>query len=467
MTKPKNILFLMTDHTNREALAPDSPCLTPNLNRIAARGTRFSRCYTTNAICSPARASLMTGLYPSTHGMWDCTHTQRKEWVDVPASRFTYFSQRLAEAGYHNGYFGKWHVEQSNKLENFGWHEYDFKQRPGGNERIPGENVTVPGEGYKDYDMAGINREAPNHPAFDNAINFLERHLEQERDKPFCCFVSTIEPHDAYVPPRKFYDLYKPDEIPLPETLRGETTGKPEVVKRMRSVWESMTDADWQKTRACYWAVISYIDSEIGRLMDYLREKGLEEDTIIIFTSDHGDMLGAHGLATKGIGTAYEEVYNIPLIISVPGQTPAEDTHTLTSLVDIAPTLLDCCGVDPLPEAQGQSLRPVLEGSADADDYQAAYAEFFGQRFVYTQRMVWHNNWKYVFSPGGLDELYNLEKDPHEKTNLAQDPAHQDQLKAMAKRMWQQMKDIGDNSLFNSQYATLRTAPIGPECLSE
>ena len=113
MAQQPNILFLMADQAGRWPFSPESDCLTPNLEQLASESVRFSRCYTPNAICSPARASLMTGLYPSTHGMWDCTHTQRPEWVDVPADRFPYFSQPFAEAGYHNGYFGKWHVEQS------------------------------------------------------------------------------------------------------------------------------------------------------------------------------------------------------------------------------------------------------------------------------------------------------------------------------------------------------------------
>jgi arylsulfatase A-like enzyme len=135
----------------------------------------------------------------------------------------------------------------------------------------------------------------------------------------------------------------------------------------------------------------------------------------------------------------------------------------MASLVDLAPTLLDLCGAEPLPKAQGKSLRPVLEGAAtDADDWNDAYAEFFGQRFVYTQRITWHGDWKYVFSPGGVDELYNLAADPHERHNLAADPAHRDVLIDMCKRMWRKMKAIGDESLFNTGYATLRTAPIGP-----
>lgn len=463
MKKPPNILFVMTDHTNAQALAPGGPCRTPCLDALAGEGIRFGRCYTTNAICSPARASLMTSLYPSAHGMWDCTHTQRPEWVDVPASRFTYFSALLARAGYRNGYFGKWHVEQSRKLHDFGWHEYDHTC--GGTKRVadPDSRVVVPAEGYPDCLIAGVdgsNRDV-RHPAFEQGIDFVRRMARS--GAPFCCFVSTSEPHDPYIPPRRFWDLYDLKTLPLSPTLRDEPDAKPEVVRRMRAVWKGLTDDEWRRITAAYWAVITYIDAETGRLLDVLKETGTYDDTIIVFTSDHGDMLGGHGLVAKGIGTAYEEVYNIPLIVRVPGLTAgAEDRRSLVSLVDVAPTLLDLCGAGTLPVAQGRSLRPVLEGRQQPADWRDAYAEFFGQRFVYTQRIVWHAEWKYVFSPGGIDELYHLEADPHERRNLAGDPACREVLIGMCKRMWRKMKAIGDTSLLNSRYATLRTAPVGP-----
>jgi choline-sulfatase len=463
MKKRPNILFLMTDHTNAQALAPGSQCLTPNLDALANEGIRFGRCYTTNAICSPARASLMTSLYPSTHGRWDCTHTQRPEWIDVPADRFASFSTLLAEAGYYNGYFGKWHVEQTGKLEDFGWHEYDCFNDGMGCKAGASNRVVVPKDGYRDYLLAGMDESDTErrHPAFEQGIDFIHRSAQDRR--PFCCFVSTEEPHDPYIPPKQFLDMYDLNSISLSPTLRDEPTNKPEIVRRMRSVWNALTDDDWRRVTASYWAVITTLDREIGRILDVLKETDQYENTIIVFTSDHGDMLGGHGLATKGVGTPYEEVYNIPLIMRVPGMTHGiEDDQILTSLVDLAPTLLDLCGMEELPDAQGRSLQPVIEGKAGHEDWRDAYAEFFGQRFVYTQRIVWHAEWKYVFSPGGIDELYNLVEDPHERNNLADDQEHKDVLIEMCKRMWRKMKEIGDDSLFNTHYATLRTAPIGP-----
>ncbi len=463
MPSRPNVLVLMSDHTNAAAMSGGGPCLTPVCDEIARLGRRFARCYTPNAICSPARASLMTGTYPSTHGMWDCTHTQRAQWVNVD-ERLTYFSQRLAEAGYRNGYFGKWHVEQTEQLEQFGWHEYDAKTGLKRLERVPGTEVSVKTPGYRDHLLAAAGRDDGDisHPAFNQGIDFIRRQADAEA--PWCCFISALEPHDPYVAPQRFLDLYDTAAIPLPATLHEEDSADtPPVIRRMRQVWQGLSDEDWRRVRAAYWAVISYIDAEMGRVLDALRQTGQLDNTIIVVTSDHGDMIGSHGLVTKGIGTAYEEVYNIPLILRVPGLGGGEDATTCTSLVDVGPTLLDLCGAAPMEPCQGRSLRPVLEGTADPAEWQGAYAEFFGQRFVYTQRLVWQGDWKYVFSPAGLDELYNLAEDPHETNNRAVDPACREILEAMAARMWKKMAEIGDKSLSNSHYATLRLAPVGPE----
>ena len=181
-----NILVLMSDHTNAQALAPSSPCRTPNLDGLVGGGAvRFGRCYTTNAICSPARASLMTGTYPSTHGMWDCTHTQRRQWVNV-SDRLTYWSQPLAAAGYRLGYFGKWHVEQTGRLEDFGWGEYDLSCHAAAPEIVPGSEVRIETPGYRPYRLAAAAADAsvPSHPAFDKGIDFLLLRLHGRAARP-------------------------------------------------------------------------------------------------------------------------------------------------------------------------------------------------------------------------------------------------------------------------------------------
>ncbi|MCD6365629.1 MAG: sulfatase-like hydrolase/transferase [Planctomycetes bacterium] len=466
MSSRPNVLFMMTDHTNAEALAPGGQCLTPNLDALAREGCRMARCHTANGICSPARASLMTGTYASTHGVWDCTHTQRREWVDLHG-HLTHWAERLAEAGYKNAYYGKWHVEQSCDLSAFGWPEYDDqcgKPRPA-LEPIEGTELYVKTPGYPDKYILGVAENSPRavtHAAADKAVEFI--HAQAGSDQPFCCVVSAAEPHDPYVPAQKFFDMYDLDGIALPETLHSELAGKPELLKRMQAVWKDLSEDDWRKIRACYWAVITFLDSQFGKLVSALKETNCYDNTIIIFSADHGDMMGAHGMMTKGIGLAYEQVYNIPLVMKAPGQAlRGEVKDALVGLIDVGPTLLDLCGADTLgDQCQGRSFRSLLEGKTTADDWQDAYAEFFGQRFLYTQRIVWHKYWKFIFNPGGIDELYNLDDDPWETINLAGDPRYQDKLIEMTRRMWRKMKAIDDTSLLHTPYGTLRTAVVGP-----
>lgn len=425
----------------------------------------------------------MTATYPSTHGVWDCTHTQRKEWVDV-SPRLVHWAQRLVEAGYSTGYFGKWHLTQSDRLEDYGWKEYEIHRSTSmGGPRIPGTEVVSRKEGYRDVVMAALRRDdqrALHHPAYDLGIDFIRRHAAS--GKPFCCFVSTSEPGGACVPPKRFFDMYDLKATRVSPTLRDDLAGKSEMLRRMQAGWKDLSDDDWRKITTCYLAQMTFLDSEMGRILQVLRDSGCYEDTIILFLADHGRMLGAHGLVGLGLGLAYEEVYNVPLIVLVPTRLLDEAgnhrgrhvKHALVSLVDVGPTLLDLCGLAPLPDAQGRSLRPLIEGRASPfggtwtcptdgrADWQEAYGEFFAQRFMYTQRIVWHGDWKYVFSPGGVDELYHLAKDPYEENNLAADPQHRGLVVDMAKRMWRKMDQIGDDSLLNTHYSTLRTAPIGP-----
>ena len=318
--------------------------------------------------------------------------------------------------------------------------------------------------GYKDCILAGYDSSMPlpQHPAFNKGIDFIRR-MTKDNKKPFCCFISTFEPHDPYIPPREFLKHYDIKNIPLSPSLYDDLKGKPEIIKRMHSLWKDMTENDWKYLRAAHWAMISFLDSEVGRIISVLKETGKYDNTVIVLTSDHGDLLGAHGLPTKGVGTSYEEVYNIPLIIRVPElNNGVENSSDVISLVDIAPTLLDLCGASKIPDAHGRSLIPILKRKYNPAEWRDAYAEFYGQRFVYSQRILWHDSWKYVFNPGGIDELYNLADDPYEMKNLAHDPAQRECLESMCRRMWRKIREIGDMSLFNTHYTILRTAPVGP-----
>jgi choline-sulfatase len=462
MSQP-NVVIILADHFNGYAIQPDaSPCQTPNLDKLAEAGLRFNRAYTTNAICSPARASMMTGQYPSKHGVFCCIHgTQQEGWVDLK-NNDAHFAHRLAEAGYKTGYFGKWHVEPTETPAKFGWQEVDRCCRHS-TPYDPETYLGIETPGYPPAHIAGVcsHPETPTHPAFDNGIEYIERRAQE--NAPFCCVISTIEPHDMFVALRDYFEKYDLESIPLPETLRDDLKNKPELLKRMAGVWDDFSDDDWRFVRACYWAVCTFLDNEVGRVMTTLKEQGIDENTIVLFTADHGDMLGAHGLLTKGSGTSYEEVYRIPFILRVPDQTvTGEDDLHKVSLVDMAPTLCELCGCPPLESAQGKSMVPVLNGSADPAEWSTAYAEFYAQRIMYTQRMYWEGDWKLTYSPAGVDELYHLADDPLEMNNLAGDSDSQDQLQSMFAGLWAKMDEVGDTAMFNTNYNTIRLAPFGP-----
>ena len=377
MPKQPNILFIMTDQMTGRALLHDSQCQTPNLDALASEGVRFRRAYTVNAICSPSRASLMTGTYPSTHGIWDCTHTQRSEWVDLPQCRAAHpllaAAWPMPAIAMDTSENGMW--SRANNWNATAGTRYDIDIAGVRGDVIPGSELHVTTPGYRDFLVSATfaDESTASHPAFDAGIDFIDRTASEAEGNPFCCFISTIEPHDPYIPPQRFLDLYDVEQIEVSPTLRTELEKKPEVLQRMRAVWADLSDDDWRTITAAYWATISFIDDQVGRVLKRVDELGLADDTIIVFTSDHGDMLGGHGLLTKGVATSYEEVYNIPLVLRVPGKRSVRnEERALVSLVDLGPTLLDLCGLPALEQAQGRSLQPVLAGDADPAEWRSS-----------------------------------------------------------------------------------------------
>ena len=187
----------------------------------------------------------------------------------------------------------------------------------------------------------------------------------------------------------------------------------------------------------------------------------LDDDTLIVCTSDHGDLMGAHGMMMKSV-ESFEEIYHIPLVMKLPGQAHAGETKDFyVGTTEIAPTLLELTGCRPLRnEYAGESVVPWIEG--EKTDGRCAFAEFFGQRFAFTQRIVWQDRYKYVFNAFDYDELYDLASDPHEMRNLTDDPACAETKEALCRRMWQTVIDTDDSSLADAGYFLMRFAPVGP-----
>ena len=481
MNQP-NLIFLMTDQQRADTVETASLCQMPNLESLASAGTQFHRCYSANPICSPSRASLMTGLLPHTHGMVDCTHTVPQYRAALQPG-LPFWSQALQVAGYRTAYFGKWHIERSNRLENFGFDTYHltspfvngyhkqhseryqaYRRQLGLRADQPelAEARVVKQKGYRDLTLYGITDErveaTREYYVYSQGINFLHQ-AAQDPQQPFLLFLSTEAPHDPYIAVREYYQRYDPADIPRPGSFGDDLADRPSIYRRLQNVWHEL---DWQQfaeATACYYASCSMIDDQIGRLLATLDELGQRDNTIIVFCSDHGDFLGAHRLFTKGI-PPFEEAYRVPLIMNGPGIPEGKQAKQIVSLLDVAPTLA-ALTIGSEFECHGRSLLPIF--TMDNPEWRSeAYAEMHGQRFAYTQRLLWQEQYKYVFNTIGEDEFYDLAADPYELHNLAWDSQYQDVIETMAARMWEIMRETDDFNMVNAQDPMYRYAPVGP-----
>lgn len=462
-----NLLFLITDQQRADTTESTSLCQMPHLNRLAAGGTRFSRCYAPNPICSPTRASLMTGLLPHSHGMVDVTHAVPEYRAGFKAG-LPVWPRALQQAGYHTGYFGKWHVERTNRLENFGFAEYDVERyhQLQGLVELEGQmepQCLVHQKGYKDFLLYGVTGDPVESTAeyqlYSRGIEFVQQ-AAQNPDQPWALFLSTEAPHDPYVVPRAYYERYNPNDIPRPPNFDDDLSTRPAIYRRIQQVWRNLDWPHFAQATACYYALCSLIDDQIGRILDALDAHGQLENTLIVFVSDHGDYMGAHRLMLKGI-PAFEEAYRVPCILHGPGIPAGRHVDKITSLLDLVPTLTQLTTGSDFP-CYGRSLLPLLQNESPAWESEA-FAECHGQRFYYTQRILWRDNYKYVFNGFDQDELYDLAADPHELQNLAADPTCQPTLENLAARMWQIIRQTGDKNMAQAQYGMFRFAPVGPE----
>jgi len=410
--------------------------------------------------------------------MVDCTHTVPEYRARFDTS-LELWSQRLQRAGYHLGYFGKWHVERSNRLERFGFDEYEVH---GGGHPSPGfyeyrKRLGLPPQpenyvlrhaihrpGYRDFLVCGVYDETPEgtpeYYLYSKCVDFIRR--AANKDAPWCAFVSTGGPGDPHHVPVSYYSRYDPAEIEKPGNFCDDLADKPNIYQRMRSIWEDMDWVHYAQAIARYYGSCSLIDDQIARALQALEETEQADNTIVIYTNDHGIMMGAHGLMCLGV-FPFEEGYRIPLIIKWPGVGVGGETcDQLVSTLDLAPTILDMTGCGELSGCQGRSLAPLLKGQKPHDWPDDVYAEFHGQRFFWTQRIVWTRRYKYVFNGFDFDELYDLEADPYELTNLARDPRCADVGRDMARRMWVHVKAVGDGNMYDSHYGMFLFAPVGP-----
>ena len=433
--RPLNVLFIAVDDMNNDLGCYGHPLVkSPNIDRLAARGLRFERAYCQFPLCSPSRSSLMTGLRPDTTRVFDLQYHFRQGLPDVVTlpqmfMRNGYYVARVGKM-YHYGNPGD--IGTPGLDDKVSWME---RFNPAGRDHTTLELDVInytPGHGLGSAmaflaDPTGQDAQHTDGKVADQAIHLMELH----KDHPFFIGAGFYKPHCPWITPKKYFDLYKLDDITLPTITTNTPREYPAMALASTRPWPYFgISAD--KARECklaYYAAISFVDAQIGRLLDAVDRLGLRDNTIIVFWSDHGYHLGEHGLWFKQ--SCFEESARVPLIIVVPGQkTAGQASPRLVELLDLYPTLADLTGLTPPKDLQGASLRPLLE-EPTAPWSLPAYTQV--ERARGPGHSVRTERWRYTewnFGRGG-SELYDHQNDPQELHNLAADPAHAEMVAEM------------------------------------
>lgn len=446
-----NVLVILTDDQRWDQLSCEGhPFLkTPNMDRIAAEGARFANMFVTTSLCSPSRASFLSGLYAHSHGVVN-------NFTDFPVDLPSY-PRRLQAAGYETAYIGKWHMgEQSD-------------------ERRPGFDYWVTHKGQGEYydTTFNVNGERKvvkgyyTHRVTDMAIDWLKR----ERDKPFLLILGHKAPHTPFTAEKKYLHIYDEEKIPYPSTAFA-LEGKPKWIEQRLSTWHGIYGPlfgfrkDFPDTSPegveqfaefvrAYTATIVSVDDSVGRIYEALREMGQLGNTLLIFIGDNGFFLGEHGMTDKR--TMHEPSIRVPLLVRYPKLIrPGTVVDQMVLNIDLAPSILEICGEKPLENIHGVSWKRLLEGDAKGWRKSWYYEYNYEKQFPYTPniRGVRTDRWKYIHYPHGdgkpdrhKAELYNLKDDPGETKNLIDDPAYAKvvaSLKAELARLMKQADALPD-----------------------
>ena len=454
-----NIVFIMSDDHAAHAISCYGSRInkTPNLDRIAAGGVRFTNCFCTNSICAPSRAVILTGQYSHINGVMDNRDKFSDENVTYP--------KLLQKAGYETAMIGKWHL----KTDPTGFDYWSV---------LPGQGV------YHDPDFIemGVRVKRKGYVTdliTDDAIKWIKG---RPANKPFALCCQHKAPHRNWQPDAKHAHMYDNVDIPVPETFDDDYATRCEAARNQAMTVENhMTKTDlkedppegltgealkkWKYEHYIkdYLRCIASVDDNVGRLLDFLDESGLSDNTIVVYTSDQGFFLGDHGWYDKRF--MYEESLRMPFLVRYPKAAQAGSvSDAIVTNVDFAETFLDYAGVPVPATMQGRSIRPVLEGHTPADWPTAMYYHYYeygdeghgGWHLVRPHYGVRTQRYKLIHFYDGIDcwELYDLKKDPHEVNNVYDDPAYADKVKELKADILRLQAQYGDTQPFNTQPAS-------------
>lgn len=472
-----NILVLMADQQRLDTVGAyglNKLTRTPHIDALADRGVRFTHAFTPTAICSPARASFYTGLYPNHHGVTGnglCIHPGIQG-----------INHYLAEAGYVSGYAGKWHADEENGPSDYGFVGKDFM------------GYAFPGSGLLPGLQFGAKpRTEPNHYAvylkergFDPPPTVSQRYVganpgcnTQEmfalhggpvessieyfvaeeairvmreihnEEQPFFLWANFWGPHTPCLVPEPYFSMFDPNDIPEHPSYREDFVRKPRVQSVIERMW-GLGPLGWrgfQEITARYLGHCTLIDDMVGRVLAALDELGELDNTIIVYTADHGDCMGAHKLIEKG-EFMYDEIYRIPLVVAHPDcQNPGTADENFVYLHELLPTFVDAAGLPEPAGLDGASFLPALLGQPWDNGREEVFCVFDRHFTVANQRMVRTRTHQFTFNPNDIGELYDLVADPYQLDNRFGEPAYGEIQADLMDRMERQMAALGDAQL--------------------
>lgn len=449
-----NILLIVADQLRFDALGcyGNTQIHTPNIDSIALNGSTFENHFVQAPVCSPSRCTMMTGRYPKNHGTRDNGIPLRGEEVTL--------AQTLQEHGYLTAAIGKMHFTtqfQPKEREEEDWpdHRYGFEIVHTTCDTKTGEYlnwlkdiseedyeiVKMQGERKAREDRASAIEKESNHlpqvyqsnvnPSFHQSAWIADQTIQlvesQDKSRPFFVLCSFVDPHHPFDPPVPYSTMYDPEKMEVAVYKEGELEDKPPHFKKHRTGhgysnekydYQKLTKLDWNTIKAAYYGMITLVDENIGRILDALKKQGMEEDTIVLFTSDHGELLGDHGLLFKG-PFMYDSIIKAPMVLKWPGMIPRGARYsTFTEHVDLMPTLLDFVGITVPYGVQGRSLGPILRGDSGAGR-KYALTEFNCYDWALNLKTLTGKDFKLTYYAGeAYGELYDRRRDPEEFENL-------------------------------------------------
>lgn len=448
--KPRNIIFVLIDDLRYDGMGFLQPQIrTPNIDRMAREGSYYPNMVVTSALCSPSRATILTGMTARNHGIVDNNHSKE--------TGLTFFPAYLQQAGYQTAFIGKWHMGDDSDNPRAGFDKWISFRGQGAYFPTTGVPDSAKASGATNMLNVDGREVAQKGYITDELTDYAMNWLEKERDpkKPFFLYLSHKAVHSDPLPPPRYAGQYDKIDFKFPASAANTPenyAGKPMWVYNQRNTWHGIdffynSDMPMTEYLRYYYATLSAVDDSLGRIMAYLRARKLDKDTLVVFTSDNGYQIGEHGLIDKR--TAYQSSVRVPLLVWEPGTVPAGATNVARIRnLDFAPTFLDIAGAGRPTQFEGQSAWGLFNGKTSAAAWKPqdfVYEYYWEYNFPMTPGTfaIQRDGIKYIQYYGvyDTDELYDLDRDPDEMHNLIDDPAYLDRKIALRKALYEQLAD--------------------------